>query len=256
MTSEELEQLIGLARDVNNYNAGDEEWNALDKVCELARQTVRPKPVTGGAIDKLREALDDLSGGNGLVRCASGLERARAALDELAEELAPNEGADSADHDKATKRAQWILRHTNDALNAGEHNLARCYLARCSENSNLRRSVEAQAFVLSEREASVNEWRELASGLSETSLAQAERIQDLESQLSAQPKALEWREPSTAPRSLDDATPALLVWNEDDDLHMARCDPHGCWFDEYGEELFRVGGYLLPSDLPKKGPGK
>jgi hypothetical protein len=79
------------------------------------------------------------------------------------------------------------------------------------------------------------------------------RIRDLEAQLSAQPKPLEWREPSTAPRSIDDATPTLLVRRVGGDLYMARCEPGGRWFDDYGAEIFHVVGHLLPSDLPTKG---
>jgi hypothetical protein len=87
MTSEELEQLIRTAGDIGHYNAGDAEYEAFEKVCELARQDVQPKPATGGAIGKLREALSaivsEAIAGNGI---ATQVAEARAALDELARE--------------------------------------------------------------------------------------------------------------------------------------------------------------------------
>jgi hypothetical protein len=78
-----------------------------------------------------------------------------------------------------------------------------------------------------------------------------EKLADaIREKLAAQPKALEWREPSTAPWSVDDATPALLVRCTEGDTYLARCDPRGRWFDDYGEELEGVVGWLPLDALP------
>jgi hypothetical protein len=97
---------------------------------------------------------------------------------------------------------------------------------------------------------------ERITSLAKLAAEKCARVRSLEAQLSAQPKALEWRDPETAPRSLDDATPVLIVWNEDDDPHTGRCGPDGTWLDEEGDELFGVRGYLFPSDLPPRLPMK
>ncbi len=55
---------------------------------------------------------------------------------------------------------------------------------------------------------------------------------------------LQWRDPKTAPWSVDDSTPVLLVLIEGGDVHMARCDPNGRWFDDYGEEFPGIVGWL------------
>ncbi len=55
---------------------------------------------------------------------------------------------------------------------------------------------------------------------------------------------LQWRDPKTAPWSVDDSTPVLLVLIEGGDVRMARCDPNGRWFDDYGEEFPGIVGWL------------
>ena len=50
--------------------------------------------------------------------------------------------------------------------------------------------------------------------------------------------------PEDAPWAIDDCNPPLLVRTKDVDTYLARCDPNGCWFDDYGEELSGVVGWL------------